>query len=222
MDTRLNPTELALLSDEDLAVKAQTSPLNREGAFDILYARTDKIRKRAAAFAPCVSRGYSREDTISNGAMGLIKAVDSFDPTRKTSFATHARRWIRRYSDNRGYADQPLTDQYNARKPSEGGYSQRAGFVLVPPFGAGPEEGDSTFDGVVGGREDIDRGEVMDLFAALDQLESDQRELVTRKYLRGDSTREIAEDMGVSRHTISNRLTKTFDALRSLLKGYDS
>ncbi len=39
----------------------------------------------------------SREDLVHEGYLGLLKAVDRFDPDKGTRFSTYARHWVRYY-----------------------------------------------------------------------------------------------------------------------------
>jgi RNA polymerase primary sigma factor len=43
----------------------------------------------------CHGKSLSMLDLISEGTLGLIRAVETFDPTRNTRFSTHASPWIR-------------------------------------------------------------------------------------------------------------------------------
>lgn len=43
------------------------------------------------------NRGLSLEDIIQEGNMGLIKAVDKYNPGKKIRFSTYASNWIRKY-----------------------------------------------------------------------------------------------------------------------------
>jgi RNA polymerase sigma factor (sigma-70 family) len=54
------------------------------------------------------SRGLDLEDIVSHGNMGLMTAVDKFDPTRGFRFSTYAWAWIRQ-SIGRGIHDEGLT-----------------------------------------------------------------------------------------------------------------
>jgi RNA polymerase sigma factor (sigma-70 family) len=224
----LSNVDLSTLNDEDLVVAAQVTPTIREDAFEILMQRTTSMREDAARRCS-VSAGYSEEDTLASSMEGVYWAVWSYKTTKKTKFRTHAYNWIKRYSENRNFASQPLRDQYSHNtKNEDGSKKQVARFVCAPSISTGEGDGDDagyqgpTFDGVAGGTMDKDQGMMADLMSGLDTLEDDARELVTRKFLKGESFIEIAADLGVNMKTVSNRVSASLLKLRSVMKGYDS
>ena len=56
-----------------------------------------------------------------------------------------------------------------------------------------------------------------DLRDAIGRLPDDQRELINRKFYRGESTEEIAEDVGLAARSIDQRLEKVQSQIRSSL-----
>ncbi|MQC26434.1 MAG: sigma-70 family RNA polymerase sigma factor [Chloroflexi bacterium] len=88
--------KLALAVNENRALEAQTAIINANLRLVV------SIAKRY------IGRGSSFEDLIQEGNIGLLKAVDKFDPTRGFKFSTYATWWIRQ-AITRSIADQART-----------------------------------------------------------------------------------------------------------------
>jgi RNA polymerase primary sigma factor len=94
---------VALLAHEDLLPLARRARAGDEGARKhIILANLRLVVYVARAYR---NRGLSMLDLIEEGNLGLIGAVDRFDPERGFRFSTYAALWIRQ-SILRGIAEQ--------------------------------------------------------------------------------------------------------------------
>lgn len=67
--------------------------------------------------------------------------------------------------------------------------------------------------------EDMLEGELRErLMTAISQLKPQQRELLRRVYINGETQDEISESEGVSQQAISSRLKTIYDFLKKILK----
>jgi DNA-directed RNA polymerase sigma subunit (sigma70/sigma32) len=77
---------------------AEEACFARRAADGDVVARTAMIESSlwlvVAAADEHVGRGLDHHDLIQEGALGLIRAVDSFDPTLRPAFSTYAGWWI--------------------------------------------------------------------------------------------------------------------------------
>ena len=101
LDQAVNPTQLylkeigytPLLSAEEEVYVArkvvQGDPANRRRMIESNLRLVVKIARRY------VNRGLSMLDLIEEGNLGLIHAVEKFDPERGFRFSTYATWWIR-------------------------------------------------------------------------------------------------------------------------------
>lgn len=69
------------------ATQAYMNPNQRDA---IIYKHIDLVRYEVDRLAVGLPREVDRDDLISAGIIGLIKAVDRFDPNRGASFSTYA------------------------------------------------------------------------------------------------------------------------------------
>lgn len=143
------------------------------------------------------------DDLISIGTIGLIKAVSTFDSTKKNRLATYAARCI----------DNELLMMLRMRKKTSKEVS------LYEPIGTDREGNEINLLDIIEG-ESVDIPEIMDLKAdtrrlyqvlggALTQRE---KEVLRMRYglfgTKEKTQREIAEQMGISRSYVS-RIEKT-------------
>lgn len=198
------------LSDEDLVLAARV-PQTKERAYEILYDRTAPIRLKAGFKAG----GYSPEDSAANSTTGLIKAVESYDPSKGAKFSTYANRWIRRYAENRAYALQPLWDQKDPNAKRRGKDPKVISMVTT-----GVLSEDSTEFGGVSLDDNLDI--TLDVRGALDQLEETEREMVVRRLLNRETEREIAKSLNLAEEIVSEITQAGLRKLKVTLKGYDS
>ena len=145
--------------------------------------------------------GVMLEDLISIGTIGLIKAVNTFDPQKKIKLATYASRcienevlmFLRRHSRTRMEVslDEPLRTDWDGNE-----------LLLSDVLGT---EADMVSRGM---EEDAEK---QMLFAALRRLNPREQQIMTLRYGlsgRGEMTqKEVADIMGISQSYIS-RLEK--------------
>lgn len=80
---------LAAANEHDLAIRIRNGD---EGARDqMIRANLRFVVSRARKF---MGRGLSLQDLIQEGNIGLVSAVQRFDPSRNTRFTTYAKFWI--------------------------------------------------------------------------------------------------------------------------------
>ena len=145
--------------------------------------------------------GVMLEDLISIGTIGLIKAVNTFDPTKKIKLATYASRcienevlmFLRRHSRTRQEVsiDEPLKTDWDGNE-----------LLLSDVLGTEP-------DTVSRGIEDDAEKAV--LFEALSRLAPREKQIMSLRFGLGGreemTQKEVADVMGISQSYIS-RLEK--------------
>ena len=152
--------------------------------------------------------GVPTEDLVSIGAIGLIKAVNTFDPTKKIKLATYASRCIeneilmhlRRTSRLKAEVslDEPLNTDWDGNE-----------LLLSDVLGT---DGEQVFRGV---EEEADRQLLKE---ALDRLnEREKKIMVLRFGLMGEKERtqkQVADMMGISQSYISRLEKRVIGRLR--------
>ncbi len=152
------------------------------------------------------SSGIDHDDLISIGTVGLIKAVDTFQPTKGTKFATYAARCIQN----------EILMQLRALKKT------RKDVSLSSPIGMDKEGNEITIGDILGSdgdetEEEVSkRLEIHQTMKLLDMLDPRERRVIELRFGLVDgkewTQNEIAENLGISRSYVS-RLEK-----RALLK----
>jgi RNA polymerase primary sigma factor len=95
-----------LPSDEELHAEVESMKLRAEDANQALIRAN--LRLVVSVAKRYLGRGISFSDLIQEGNMGLLRAVNKFDPRRGFKFSTYATWWIRQ-SINRSIAEQART-----------------------------------------------------------------------------------------------------------------
>ena len=145
--------------------------------------------------------GVMLEDLISIGTIGLIKAVNTFDPGKKIKLATYASRcienevlmFLRRYSRTKAEVslDEPLKTDWDGNE-----------LLLSDVLGT---DSDIVYRGLE------ENAERQMLFNALSHLDPREREIMTLRFGLGGHTemtqKEVADVLGISQSYIS-RLEK--------------
>jgi len=102
-------------------------------------------------------RGARLDDLVQEGNVGLMKAIEHFDPKKNVRFATYAVWWIR------AYITRYLKDN---RSQVRGGESERGSMVDFSLDTAIDEDGDGTADVLL---VDVDGDGTVDAIATLDE-----------------------------------------------------
>ena len=104
------PTQQTLYSnlpcDEDLVAEVERVKFRAEDANQALIRAN--LRLVVSVAKRYLGRGIQFQDLIQEGNMGLLRAVNKFDPRRGFKFSTYATWWIRQ-SINRSIAEQART-----------------------------------------------------------------------------------------------------------------
>ncbi|MGE5528032.1 MAG: RNA polymerase sporulation sigma factor SigE [Patescibacteria group bacterium] len=159
--------------------------------------------------------GVSIEDLVSIGTIGLIKAVNTFDPTKRIKLATYASRcieneilmYLRRNSRTRGEVsfDEPLNIDWDGNE-----------LLLSDVLGT---ESDLTYKYV---EEEVDKSL---LVAALARLSGREKCIVELRYGLRDGVektqKEVADYLGISQSYISRLEKRIIKKLRREMKQLD-
>lgn len=187
-----------LTKEEELNVM-EIMKTNEEAARNTLIERN--LRLVVYIARKFENTGIGIEDLISIGTIGLIKAVNSFDPEKKIKLATYASRCIeneilmvlRRNSKLRMEVslDQPLNTDWDGNE-----------LLLSDILGTEPDLVSKDLDASV---------ERQLLYAAIAKLDQRERHIISLRYGlvdgREHTQKEVADRMGISQSYIS-RLEK--------------
>lgn len=155
--------------------------------------------------------GVGLEDLISIGTIGLIKAVNTFDPEKKNKLATYASRCIEnevlmhlRHTARTRYEvslDEPLRRDWDGNE-----------LLLSDVLGT---EGDLVY------RRMDDKVEKQLLFAALDKLPGREKQIMQLRFGLGGAQemtqKEVADTLGISQSYISRLEKRILSRLNSEL-----
>ncbi|AGB41949.1 RNA polymerase sigma-K factor [Halobacteroides halobius DSM 5150] len=150
------------------------------------------------------------EDLISIGSVGLIKAIESFDPDRKTRLATYAARCI----ENEILMHLRKTKKLKNEK------------FLHDPIGSDKEGNEISLIDILGTDVDIVSEEVElvleqeKLYKRLQNLSNRERKVLEMRYGLKDgkskTQREIAQQLGISRSYVSRIEKKAVNELHKM------
>ena len=167
-----------------------------------------QVKKGDTAYSIASSHGISLEDLISIGAIGLIKAVNTYRCDKNTKLATYSSRcieneilmYLRRTSNSRTEIsiDEPLSTD------GEGGELSLSDVLGTEP------------DSVSRPLEDLTDREI--LRASLENLSSRERQIISMRYgldgSDGLTQKEVAEKLGISQSYISRLEKRIITRLR--------
>ena len=195
------PGEEAPLSSQQL-LKAWCERGDLEARRQLIERHLPLVRALAPRFA---GRGEAFDDLVQVGAVGLIKAVDRFDPTRGTSLAAYAVPTIQ------GEIRRHLRDNAHLlRLPRDREELARA--LALPPVSI-EASGIAVADAAAERR--LERGEERALIErGLRNLGRRERRIVRLRYFGGLSQRRIAAEVGLSQVHVSRLLRESLRTLR--------
>ena len=158
--------------------------------------------------------GYTMDDLVSVGTLGLIKAVHSYKPDAPTPLSTYAARCI----------ENEVLMLLRASKKRRGDVS------LSDPIGMDGEGNDISFQDILGSSPDLVEDEAIrrvnmaQVRKILKTLPARERTVLEMRYgLLGGKPmmqHEVAEKMGMSRSYVSRIETRAIELIRAaLLKG---
>ncbi|MBR5155349.1 MAG: RNA polymerase sporulation sigma factor SigK [Clostridia bacterium] len=150
------------------------------------------------------------EDLISLGTIGLIKGINSFDPSKGTRLATYAARCI----------ENEILMLMRANKKTQGDVS------LNDPIGTDKEGNQILLMDIIGAdeedviREIDNREQIKKLYKNIEtKLDSREKEIIQMRYGLGDGREwtqaEVAKVMNISRSYVSRIEKRAIEKLRS-------
>jgi len=153
----------------------------------------------------------STDDLVSEGAIGLMKAAEKFDPERGKPFVTFAAPYIRRAIETAIAKASTDTDVRSTDESLPVG--SRNNFTLLNVLeDVHAEKADAIVE-----EESLND----DLLSCIDVLNDREREVISRYYgLKGwrQTMAEIAEDMGLKRERVRQERDKAVRKLRHAAK----
>jgi RNA polymerase primary sigma factor len=232
---------LAEICRQEPPTAAEERRLFAEGQRDELVTRNTRLV--ASIAGRYRDMGVPFRDLVQEGIVGLIEAVDGFDPERGR-LSTYAVPKIRRAIVNALKTDRAMTVPRNAvddigslarsaakleqelgREPTLGELAEDAGFgtahatnLLRAEAVAPLESDDGSLLNLVGD-DGVERQALAAVVASrLDEMEAGRtRTVVRRRWLGGETQQAIADDYGLTRQRISQIEHDGLDALRKKL-----
>lgn len=193
------------LSEEDEAMQVKKMKDGDEEARNILIEHN--LRLVAHITKKFEATGEDSEDLISIGTIGLIKAINTFDPDKGTRLATYAARCI----------ENEILMHLRATKKT------RVEVSLYDPIGIDKEGNEITLIDVLGTEHDIVADSVENVFEqrrVLDKvkyLSKRERNVLELRYglfnTFRKTQREIAKRLGISRSYVSRIEKKAIEKL---------
>lgn len=180
----------------------------RTGGADAAKARDLLIRHNLRLVAHVAKKYYtataSQDDLISIGTIGLIKAVDTFDPLRTSKFSSYASRCIENELRMELRRTRREGTQISLQEPLEGSDGQLTLADTLP-------------DPTVMEDRCENRADAVHLRKLVEKLPPRERELLTMRYgLQGQkpcTQQEVAQRLGISRSYVSRIEKRALEVL---------
>jgi len=193
-----------------------------------------------------LGRGYEYEDIYQYGCIGLIKAVDRFDPDYGVAFSTYAvpliAGEIKRFMRSDGSLHVSRTIRENAarlvavmnedtgrqtfdelcEKTGMERYDAVLALSALSPVKSLSEpvagDGELLLQDMLGEDKSDKWNDSIGLQQAIEMLNASERELVIRRYYHRHTQTMIAGDMGLSQVQVSRMETKVLKKLRKMFE----
>lgn len=213
----MRPDSKILTAAEELALHARWRAGDARAADRLIVSNQRLVHKIARRYM----RSASLDDLVQEGNVGLMLALEKFDPTRGIRFMSYAAWWVR-----------ALMQEFARRAPSvvrmpakaEGRYRPYAAHdaSLDEPAYAGDEH--SRLDGLAADGDGaeasgVSADEARAVRAALWVLSRREREVIRRRHLSDDkeTLKQIGEDHGLSRERVRQLEERALAKLRARL-----
>lgn len=175
-------------------------------------------------------------DLLQAGRMGLLHAIEKFQPNRGTKLITYATWWIRQTVDHEAEESYLIHVPSYIREGKNTRYSKEAEAVrrVVWP--------DQMAGGVAGSRDDAGEGRSFELMSAdrecefesdeisrlrevIEKLDAREREILQSRYMAGQTLQEIGDRLGVCKERIRQiqnmAMKKVRKMMRAVVAGVD-
>jgi RNA polymerase sigma factor (sigma-70 family) len=120
-------SSVPLTSEQELALARRARDGDASARHDLITSGMRSVALRACLLG---IRGDDLGDAVQSGAVGLIRAVDRFDPERGVRLATYAWRWVGAEMANRHRPEVPLDDVEPAFVGAVGGADDDSAAVV--------------------------------------------------------------------------------------------
>ena len=168
-------------------------------------------------------RGIEYDDLYQSGCVGLIKAVDRFDPTLGYAFSTYAVPVIigeiKRLFRDGGAGREPTIGELAELLSCDPAEAAEIVGVMQPTvsINSAGEDGDTTLDIPVDDSEQLfDR---LTVLQAMDGLEKSEQMLVELRYYKGLTQCKTAEILGLSQVQVSRKEKAVLQKMRRVMDG---
>lgn len=159
-------------------------------------------------------RDCTFDDAFQNGAIGLMKAIETFDDKKGVKFSTHAYRVVYGYALHTYYRDSWLTkNQYN---PKTKLYDRVSALPLYMDERVANSENDEGYGYFLGADDNTERETInkLEVDRIMSMLTEEERELIIKIYYKDMRYTEIGKEMGMTPSGIKHREKKILEKIR--------
>lgn len=224
----VNTAKLQTLKNDEMRELLDRSHHGDKDARDKLIC--GNLRLVLSVIQRFTSRGENPDDLFQVGCIGLIKAIDNFDPSHEVMFSTYGVPMIsgevKRFLRDTAYRAMQIKEQLTNENGKEPNITEIAKRMELPPedivialesivepvslyepvFSDG---GDTIYimDQVKGGTTDGDWLEEIAMREAIRDLTDRERKILSMRFIDGKTQTEVAGEIGISQAQVS-RLEK--------------
>ena len=225
----VNTAKLQTLKNDEMRELLDRSHHGDKDARDKLIC--GNLRLVLSVIQRFTSRGENPDDLFQVGCIGLIKAIDNFDPSHEVMFSTYGvpmisgevKRFLRdnnavrvsRSMRDTAYRAMQIKEQLtneNGKEPNITEIAKRMESIVEPVSLYEPvfsDGGDTIYimDQVKGGTTDGDWLEEIAMREAIRDLTDRERKILSMRFIDGKTQTEVAGEIGISQAQVS-RLEK--------------